>query len=225
MSEHCTREWYSTYVLPEQTALAGRIRQEISCVPVDNAQYRQVMEKRAVEEEKRMKREILFEPGLVAATSGGTMAIGPGLAFDSFIVRATSIFILKRAKKMAQKTKSKKTEKSQKMKAARIPQNELLDLIYDCFKQYEYWSMKSLIGRLRQPAAYLKETLEMVGHLVRSGRFANHWQLKPDAKTGAYEAYAQAKDEQAPDEGLDDVSELDGDEDPDVDEMVDVIPS
>ena len=109
------------------------------------------------------------------------------------------------------------------MKAARIPQNELLDLIYDCFKRYEYWPMKALIDQLQQPAAYLKETLEMVAHLVRSGRFANNWQLKPEAKTGAYEAYEQAKDEKAPDEGLE-VSDLEGDDDEDDEEMVDVLP-
>lgn len=76
---------------PEQTALAGRILQEINCVPVDNLDYRQIMETRAAEEEKKIKREILFEPGLVAATSGGTMAAGAGVAFDSFIVCAIRI--------------------------------------------------------------------------------------------------------------------------------------
>ena len=85
--------------------------------------------------------------------------------------------------------------------------------------------MKALIDHLKQPAAYLKDTLEIVAHLVRSGRFANNWQLKPENKTGAYDAYAKAKDEKAPDEGLEEVSDLEGEEDEDDEEMVDVLPS
>lgn len=110
------------------------------------------------------------------------------------------------------------------MKAARIPQNELLDLIYDCFKRYEYWSFKNLKAQLLQPDAYLKETLEMVAHLVRSGSFANLWQLKPEAKAGAYEAYEQAKVEQAPDVGQDEGLDSDAEEDNDDEEMEDVLP-
>jgi transcription initiation factor TFIIF subunit beta len=34
----------------------------------------------------------------------------------------------------------------------------------------------------------LKETLEMVAHLVRSGDFAMTWELKPEAKEANYTA-------------------------------------
>lgn len=84
--------------------------------------------------------------------------------------------------------------------------------------------MKALIDRLQQPAAYLKDTLEMVAHLVRSGRFANNWQLKPEAKSGAYEAYEKVKDEKAPGDALEGVSDLDELDDQDDEDMVDVIP-
>ena len=74
--------------------------------------------------------------------------------------------------------------KPQESKAARIPQNELLDLIYDCFKRYTYWPLKSLKAELNQPEAYLKQTLELVAHLVRQGPHAMTWQLKPESKLG-----------------------------------------
>lgn len=63
-----------------------------------------------------------------------------------------------------------------------MPQNELLDLIFACFREYNYWSMKALRQRLRQPESYLRETLEKVADLAKSGRFAMHWTLKPESK-------------------------------------------
>ena len=64
-------------------------------------------------------------------------------------------------------------------KTTRIPQNELFDLINRCFSEYKYYSMKALRARLRQPEAYLRETLDKVADLIRSGPFANHYALKP----------------------------------------------
>lgn len=99
-----------------------------------------------------------------------------------------------------QRTGVPQRAKAQEQKAARIPQNELLDLIYDCFKRYNYWSMKALKAELNQPEAYLKSTLEMVAELVKSGRFANTWTLKPENKLDQY-AKAEGAEEQAPDAG------------------------
>lgn len=82
----------------------------------------------------------------------------------------------------------------------------MLDQIYDCFKRYNYWPLKSLKAELNQPEAYLKQTLELVAHLVRQGPHAMTWQLKPESKIGAYadkELFEQVKDEEAPDFGLD----------------------
>ena len=63
----------------------------------------------------------------------------------------------------------------------RMPQNELLDLIYDAFREFKYWPLRSLKERVRQPEAYLKSTLEMVAHLVKQGPFSMTWQLNPDS--------------------------------------------
>lgn len=66
------------------------------------------------------------------------------------------------------------------MKTARMPQNELLDRIFSCFRKYNYWSMKALRAELQQPEAYLRETLEKVAVLAKSGKFATQWSLKPE---------------------------------------------
>lgn len=102
-----------------------------------------------------------------------------------------------------------------------MPQNELLDLIYQAFREYKYWPFKTLKARLRQPEAYLKQTLEMVAHLVKSGDFAMTWELKPEAKESSYAntmAYGNAKEELPPgiDYNLDEASE----EDPTISGMV-----
>ena len=70
------------------------------------------------------------------------------------------------------------------MKTARMPENELLDLIFMCFKRYNYWSLKALKAELKQPEQYLKDTLEKVAELVKAGRFAMNWTLKPENKAG-----------------------------------------
>jgi transcription initiation factor TFIIF subunit beta len=66
--------------------------------------------------------------------------------------------------------------KPQQNKAARISHRELLDLLHSLFDEYEYWSMKALKTRTKQPEQFLKEVLPELAHLVKSGSFASHWQ-------------------------------------------------
>lgn len=76
--------------------------------------------------------------------------------------------------------------------------------------------MKSFRAELKQPEAYLRETLEKIAVLAKSGKFATHWSLKPENQV---EMYASV-DEVAPTvpgglDGVDDsdVADLDGDDD------------
>ncbi|KAF2186839.1 hypothetical protein K469DRAFT_570584 [Zopfia rhizophila CBS 207.26] len=65
--------------------------------------------------------------------------------------------------------------RSQINKAARIPKNELIDLLHQCFDKYAYWPMKTLKKETRQPEAYLKEVLMDIADLVKTGTFASCW--------------------------------------------------
>lgn len=94
-------------------------------------------------------------------------------------------------------------------KTARIPENELLDRIFQCFSQYNYWSMKALKAAIPQPEVYLRATLEKVANLNKTGRFANQWSLRDGFR---------ATNEAAPDENFED----DDDEDEDDVKMEDV---
>lgn len=60
-------------------------------------------------------------------------------------------------------------------KAARIPRNDLIDLLHSCFDEYRYWPMKALKARTKQPEAYLKEVLVEIAQLVKGGPFASNW--------------------------------------------------
>ncbi len=99
-----------------------------------------------------------------------------------------------------------------------MPENDLLDLIFACFMRFRYWSMRALRAAIPQPEIYLRQTLEKVADLHRSGRFANNWELKPEnRKNGS--ATAEVKAEEFVDETAAD-SDSDGEEDIQLEDVV-----
>lgn len=111
-------------------------------------------------------------------------------------------------------------KKPVKEKAVRMEKAALLDALKTCFKEYTYWSLKALRQRLRQPEAYIKETLDEIATLMRQGDFVQNYKLKPEYKmlmeeggedmSGVKEELAVAKMETT-DDGTGD--EMDEDED------------
>jgi transcription initiation factor TFIIF subunit beta len=80
-----------------------------------------------------------------------------------------------------QKTREKPTKaKKMENKTTRWPENQLLDAIAKCFSEHKYWSIKAFRGKIPQPEAYLRESLDKIAVLHRTGTFANHWSLKPE---------------------------------------------
>ena len=63
-----------------------------------------------------------------------------------------------------------------------MPQKELLDLLFRLFEEYEYWSMKGLKERTRQPELYLKESVESIANLIKKGPYTSKYNLKPEYK-------------------------------------------
>lgn len=114
--------------------------------------------------------------------------------------------------------------KGQHYKAARIPENELKDLIFDCFKRYAYWPMRALRKELNQPENYLRQVLDPVAELVKSGPFANSWQLRPGYQESNYDV--DVKDEAAPVADYAEADDVGGNvDDEDNVKMEDVLPS
>ncbi|KAH6909338.1 transcription initiation factor IIF, beta subunit [Coprinopsis sp. MPI-PUGE-AT-0042] len=65
---------------------------------------------------------------------------------------------------------------------ARIPKNELFDMILAFFDEQPRWSLKVLRERCQQPEVYLKEVLAEVALLNRSGEYCGMWELKETFK-------------------------------------------
>lgn len=167
-------------------------------MPANASEERRYLEAKAKASSK--PRETVFLGGVGAAPGNllnpGTL--GSGGSFSTFIVWGSSSLALRvaHADRLVQKTaKDPKKPKPQDMKNARIPQNELFDLIYECFSRFNYWPFKSLKAELNQPDQYLKETLEVIAEQVRTGRFALTWTLKAANKVAQY---GDMKDEMAP---------------------------
>lgn len=99
---------------------------------------------------------------------------------------------------MSSKPKGRGHKKDVKDKAVRMEKVELLDAIQKCFREYSYWSSKALRNRLRQPEAYIKETLEEIAVLVKSGDFVATYKLKPDYQRLNEMQAGVIKDEMAP---------------------------
>lgn len=93
-----------------------------------------------------------------------------------------------------------------------------MDLIFDCFKEFKFWTLASLKARVRQPESFLKETLEKIAILMRAGTMTGKYQLKPEYTDAG--TFDNVKAEAAPDM---DSSALGMTEDDDDEEMEDVL--
>ncbi|KAL3418644.1 transcription initiation factor IIF [Phlyctema vagabunda] len=194
---------YFRKAVPKRTVLLGRIKRDLNCVPVRNEESERIITAMTIEA-MQPKLHTKYISDDVSGIGNGFIqpgTVGASNAFGGFI----------------KTTGPAAGVKTQLHKTARMPQNELLDKIFECFRKYNYWSMKSLRNELRQPEAYLRETLEKVAVLAKSGPFATTWSLKEENKLANYEG---AGDSMAPTEGLDGADdsdlEMEDDEDEDV---------
>jgi transcription initiation factor TFIIF subunit beta len=69
--------------------------------------------------------------------------------------------------------------------------------------------MKALRAELQQPEAYLREQLDRIAVLAKSGRFATNWSLKPEMMT----ANSARDEEEAANAVIDSDMDLDDDDD------------
>ncbi|KAH7076716.1 transcription initiation factor IIF [Paraphoma chrysanthemicola] len=100
--------------------------------------------------------------------------------------------------------------KSQQNKAARVSREELVDMLHAAFDEFQYWPMKALKMRTKQPEQFLKEVLAEIAQLVRSGPFASTWRRQ--------EIYNAARNLSQQQQGAAEAAESDGEE-----EMEDVV--
>jgi transcription initiation factor TFIIF subunit beta len=141
--------------VPKQTALIGHATRHYTANPLDTKEYRDFST-------ARIKQAIQGSHTKVNITKDTDITNYNNLQkrFDSFI-------------------KPPVKAKSQQNKAARVEQQHLRDMLNGAFDEFQYWPMKALKLRTKQPEAYIKEILGEFAQLVRSGPFASTWQRMP----------------------------------------------
>jgi transcription initiation factor TFIIF subunit beta len=172
------RQPYYRKAIPKKTTLLGRIATEANCTPLPTPHANALIARSTLAKmESKHKTGILgkdtqlIQPGTLRA----------GEAFQGFI----------------KDTGAAARATTQTTKTARMPRNQLLDALFACFKRYKYWSMKSLRAELHQPEAWLRENLELIAVMPKSGRFAMNWTLKEENRP---ENYASQGQELAPEQ-------------------------
>ncbi|KAL9934119.1 hypothetical protein V8E36_007201 [Tilletia maclaganii] len=126
------------------------------------AEVRQQLRKRRAEAEKKRSIQMLD------ADAGTANMLASGVNVGLLKSRFGKFSIAK-----AQPS-SKNTEKR-----ARMPKNELLDMLWPMFEMQAHLRLKALAERTQQPEAYLREVLNDVADLHKRGPYAGHYSVKP----------------------------------------------
>lgn len=162
------RKWepYVRKTIPKQTALVGKVADEFNCMPVENAEYQRISEAKALKALEPREKVRLIDLRQHKGPNVREVAAG---TVGGFVQQAKPV-----------------KPRTQENKATRRERNVLLDEIFGLFREYSHWKFADIKARTNQPEQYLKETLEMVAHLVRTGDFAMTWELKPEARETNY---------------------------------------
>ena len=175
------RKRFQRRAIPKQTRLGHVITHESNCMPVPNETARMIQKLREKEEAEN-RREVTLNME------------------DGFAPEIQSFMNLSKNKKEmlgAHRGKAARP-RPQENKASRMEQKDLLNALFRNFKRFQYWSMKALRDDLHQPEVYLKENLDNIADLVRSGRFNGLYTLKPEYREENFAV--GAKEEAAPEE-------------------------
>ncbi|CCH47093.1 Transcription initiation factor IIF subunit beta [Wickerhamomyces ciferrii] len=187
--------------IPKKTSLIGKIAHECQITPmVNDPNYSKIIQRRKnlIKEEPRPTVTLLNEiPGVTLSNAGLTLKTD------------TSKFL-----KSSASTKNKNEGR-----AIRMPQKDLFDLLFKLFDEYDYWSLKGLKERTKQPEVYLKETLEQIAQLIKKGPYALKYALKREFKELKDQERAERLGELSKENEEDD-DEEDNDEDVEMEDVV-----
>lgn len=150
--------------IPKKTSLYGKICHDCQVRPaVSDNKYGEYLSRRQnIGPTKERPKVVLLDeiPGVVQSNAG-----------PSIKGKSTSVFL-----------KSSVNKNKNEGRAIRMPKKDLLDLLFRLFEEYEYWSIKGLRERTRQPESYLKESLDSIANLIKKGPYTSKYNLKPEYK-------------------------------------------
>ncbi|KIP04282.1 hypothetical protein PHLGIDRAFT_129621 [Phlebiopsis gigantea 11061_1 CR5-6] len=149
------------------TILTGRVKHECNLRPVLTDRYRQRLKMRNMKANlpsRTIKRIEDEHPGDRGSINRLTSGVTNTSSFTDLV-----------------KPKAK-PPKGQFERMARMPRNQLLDLLFGLFREREHWSVKILREKTQQPEAYLKEVLSEIAFMHRSGEHNGTWELMANFK-------------------------------------------
>ena len=165
MTDRDGRDRYIPYVktIPKKTAIVGTVCHECQVMPsMNDPNYHKIVEQRRNIIKTNNKERITTLDETVGVTMSHT-----GMSMKS---DASNFLKIGR-----EKAKSN-------VKSIRMPKKEILDYLFKLFDEYDYWSLKGLKERTKQPEAHLKECLDKVATLVKKGPYAFKYTLRPEYK-------------------------------------------
>ena len=171
------------------TIMTGKVKHECNMRPRLSANYRRMIKARtqaantSTRPIKRIEDALPGGRGGIIKLSSG---VAPAAGFSEHIVSGiTSIHSLSSSRlffaQLSQRPKIKPA-KGQYERMARMPRNQLLDLLFGLYREREQWPLKVLREKTQQPEVYLKEVLSEIAFLHRSGEFNGSWELKGSFK-------------------------------------------
>lgn len=137
-------------------------------------EYREILRRRKMEATKPQRTVKMLDDG----DQGANNMLAAGLGSGGLLRGKTSSFVVGNSSTKAGGGGSGSS--SNKEKFARIPKNELLDLIFSCYERYTYWTLRALREETRQPESYLRETLSSIADLHKRGPYVGQWSLKKE---------------------------------------------
>ncbi|KAF2432865.1 hypothetical protein EJ08DRAFT_731950 [Tothia fuscella] len=146
-------------VIPKRTAVIGGVDREFSCSPRDNEEFRAIRAAKEAKEKAKGSTIQLLSGEAANALHTGSMGIG-GTA-DAYI-RTSNI---------------EKKKRTQDNKATRMDEAALIDIIVGLFQKYKFYAMSTLKRETNQPEAYLRDIMNRIGTLIKTGPVTNHWML------------------------------------------------
>ncbi|KAG5461099.1 MAG: transcription initiation factor IIF, beta subunit-domain-containing protein, partial [Olpidium bornovanus] len=185
----------------------GVVATECEAQPVMCAELRQILEKREQEQavnkapilltNEEMKPNAIVPGGQTLSLPLAVRLLPAPDCGSVLPLRATPL----RSSRLARKPPTK--QQILESKTARMPKNELLDLLFAAFERYQLWSFKGILEYVRQPISYTREVLQEVAVLHKKGEHTGKYELKPEFRKGGAGAAAarEVKEKRSPDEG------------------------
>ena len=149
-------------------------------------EYREILRRRRIESSTPKRSVIMMESG----DTGMNNMLAAGVGKGHIKPRATNI--------VAGAMQSRSGDSTEKF--ARMPRNELLDLLFNLFDKYSHWSLKRLREETQQPYVYLREVLSTIANQHHNGPYAGSWSLKREYSEGSREGLVSSVNERSQNE-------------------------